>query len=564
MEERRQFRCDCSQSISRIIWASIAVLLFFLASASLFDAKAQTRTFDILIRGGRIIDGSGKPAFEADVGIKDGRIAAIGKLDDVSGARVIDARGLTVTPGFIDLHTHSDVTVLQDGAAESMVRQGVTVNVIGEGDSVAPRDGKIQPDPGRPWTTFTGYFEELSRRGVAINMASFVASEQIRRAVMGYDPRPATPAELEAMKKLVARSMTEGALGMVARFDTGGPRFADEIIELAKVTAAHGGIYATHSGRQGSQQEKEYAFAIRVAEEARIPVHIYHLKIIGRENWGTIGKYLDQVEAARSRGLDVTANQYPYTAMHHGWNAFFPVWAQERGPDQFLAFLKDPAARERIKKDVEFALLSDEHGGWEGIMLGSAEGPSARYAGMRLVDIAKARGDADPADTAISLMAEEKGRISGVFHNQLEDDLRRALTKPWISVSSDGAAVNLTEPRNSHPRAYGSNVRVLGLYARDLKLLPLEEAVRKMTSLPASIAKLKDRGLLRENYAADVVLFDAARVRDLATYEKPAAYPEGVPYVIVNGVVVIDKGQPTGARPGRPLLGPGAGQSGPG
>lgn len=544
--------------ISAARGALAAALLVCLTLPSLFEAKAQTVEYDILIRNGRIIDGSGNPWFKADLAIKGDRIAAIGRLGDVRATRVIDASGLTVTPGFIDLHTHSDTTVLADGAAESMVRQGVTLNVIGEGESVAPRDGKIEPDPEQPWTTFTGYFQELSRRGVSINMGSFVASEQVRRAVMGYDPRPATPAELESMRKLVARSMREGALGLIGRFNTGGPQFPDEIIELAKVAAAHGGIYASHTGRQGSQQEKEYAFAIRVAEEADIPVHIYHLKIIGRENWGTLGKYLAQVEAARAKGLDVTANQYPYTAMHHGWNAFFPVWSQERGPDQFLAYLNDPAARERIKKDNEFALLSAEHGGWEGIMLGSAQGPAAQYAGMRLVDIAKARGDADPADTAIALMAGEKGRISGVFHNQLEDDLRLAMVKPWISVGSDGAAVNLTDPRNSHPRAYGSNVRVLGEYVRDLQLLTLEDAVRKMTSLPANIIGLKDRGLLREGFAADVVLFDATRVRDLATYEKPAAYPEGVPYVIVNGAVVIDNGRHTGARPGRAVLGPGA------
>ena len=540
------------------------VLVGFMALAALgltalTPAAAQTPPpYDIVIRGGQILDGSGKPRFAGDVAVKDGRIARIGDLGQVRATRVIDATGLIVSPGFIDMHTHSDTTILEDGNAESMVRQGVTVNVIGEGTSVAPRGGKVEADPSMPWTDFTGYFAELKRKGAAINMASFVASEQLRRAVMGYETRAATPEELEAMKALMARSMREGAIGLVGRFDTGGPVHPQEIIELAKVAKAHGGFYGTHTGRQGSQQEKEYAFAIRVGEEAKIPVHIYHAKIIGKRNWGTMSKYLDQVEAGRARGLDITANQYPYTAMSHGWNAFFPVWSQAKGPQQFAEWLNDPAMRERIRKDPEFALLSDEHGGWEGIGFGSSRGPMAKYAGMRLIDIAKARGESDPGMTAILLMAEEKGRITGVFHNQLEEDLKLVIQRDWISVGSDGAAVNLVDPANPHPRAYGSNVRVLGHYARDLKVLTLEEAVRKMTSLPAGVLSLKDRGLLREGYAADVVVFDAANVRDTATFEKPAAYAEGVPYVLVNGVIVIDKGEHTGARPGRALLGPGA------
>jgi N-acyl-D-amino-acid deacylase len=558
MTIKQEWLIRCTGCSVRLRTLCGAITLALSVLLTVIDAKAEDAgEYDVIIRSGRIIDGTGNPWFVGDVAVKSGRIAAVGRLPHMRAKRMIDASGLTVAPGFIDLHTHSDITVLQDGNAESMVRQGVTVNVIGEDDSVAPRDGKTRPDPQRPWTTFTGYFDELNKRGVSINMASFVSTDQVRRAVMGYETRAATADELEAMKALVVRSMREGAMGVVGRFNTGGPRHADEVIELAKVAASFGGIYATHTGRQGSQQQKEYAFAIRVAEEAKIPVHIFHVKIIGDVNWRTLHKHLAQIEEARAHGLDVTANQYPYTAMHHGWDRFFPVWTQEMGPDQFMAYLTDPAARERIKKDREFALLSGEHGGWEGIALGSADGPASKYAGMRLSDIARARDDADPAETAMTLMMEEKGHISGVFHNQLEDDLQLAMRSPWLAISSDGGAVNLMKPRNSHPRAYGTNVRVLGHYVRDLKVLTLEDAIRKMTSLPASILGLKDRGLLREGYAADVVVFDAARVRDVATYAKPAAYPEGVPYVLVNGIVVIDKGQHTGARPGRPLLGPG-------
>jgi N-acyl-D-aspartate/D-glutamate deacylase len=521
-------------------------------------AFAQAPEYDLLIRGGTVLDGSGAPRVVADVAIKGDRIVKVGRLGDARAARLIDATGLMVAPGFIDMHTHSDMTVLQDGNAESMVRQGVTVNILGEGDSVAPRDGRIEADPEAPWTDFPGYAATLGKKGVSINLASYVAASQVRRAVMGYETRAATPAEAEAMRALVARAMKDGAIGLVGRYDTGGPVYPDEIIDLAKVVKSYGGIYASHTGRQGSQQDKEFDFAIRVAQEAKLPVHNFHIKIIGLKNQGRLSKNLAQLEAARARGLDITANQYPYTAMSHGWNAFFPVWSQEKGPQQFAAWLDDPAMRERIRRDPEYALLSDEHGGWSGIVLGSARGPAGKYAGMRLSDIAKARGESDPGMTAILLMAEEKGRITGVFHNQSEDDLQLAIKKPWVAIGSDGAAVNLTGPSNPHPRAYGTHVRVLGHYVRDLRLLTLEEAVRKMTSLPARILGFKDRGLLREGYAADVVVFDAARVRDMATYEKPRAYPEGVPYVVVNGVVVIDKGQHTGARPGRFLRGLGA------
>ncbi len=362
------------------------------------------------------------------------------------------------------------------------------------------------------------------------------------------------------MKQLVARSMEEGALGLIGRFESGGPEHPEEVIELAKTAAAYDGLYASHTGRQGSQQEKEYAFAIRVADEARLPVHIFHLKIIEESNWGTIEKYLTARSKMPAPG-DWTSppNQYPYTAMSHGWSAFFPVWARAGGPAKFAELLRDPGVRRRIKADPEFKLLSTEHGSWTGIAMSRAVTPAnQKYVGMRLSDIAKARGDANPADTALELMAEESGRIAGIFHNQSEEDLKVALRRPWIAVGSDGSAINLNAPGSPHPRSYGTHARVLGHYARDQKVLTLEDAVLKMTALPARILGLSDRGQLREGFAADVVVFDSARVRDTATYEKPKSYAEGVPYVLVNGVVVIDSGQHTGAKPGRPLLGRGA------
>lgn len=524
---------------------------------------AQPASYDLVIRGGQIVDGSGNPWFAGDVGIKGGRIAAVGRLGGVAARRVIEADGLVVAPGFIDLHTHSDTPLLADGTAQSKVRQGVTLDVLGESTSVAPRDGLaaeaavdgVKPD----WTTFTEYFQRAQRQGISMNVISHVAAEQARRVVMGYEPRAAAPAELDRMKKLVARSMEEGAWGLVTRYESGGPAHPDEIIALAKVAASYGGNYTTHIGSEGFEQEKEIGFAIRVAEEAKIPVHIFHLKIRAKENWGTVGRYIRMIADARARGLDVTANQYPYTAMNHGWSAFFPVWAREGGPAKFAERLKDPAVRARIKKDSDFVTWAKEHGWWEGIVMGRAGSEKNRqYEGKRLSEIAKARGDADPADTCLTLMAEDGGRISGMFHTMSEDDVRLVMKQPWVAIASDGSAINLDAPGVPHPRNYSTNARVLGHYVRDQQVLTLEDAVRKMSSLPAQILGLRDRGQLREGFVADVVVFDAARVAATNSFEQPKSYATGVRYVLVNGVVVIDRGEHTGAKPGVAIPGPGA------
>ena len=519
---------------------------------------AQTPAYDVLIRNGRIVDGTGNPWFAGDMAIKDGRIAAVGHLPNAAASRVIDATGRIVAPGFIDLHTHSDLSLLGDGTAQSKVREGVTLDVLGESTSVAPRDGLedaasdgVAPD----WTTFTGYFRRAERQGISMNVISHVSAEQVRRVVMGYESRAATEAEVERMKKLVARSMEEGAWGLVTRFESGGPDHPEEILELAKVVASYGGNYTSHIGSEGFEQEREIRFAIRVAEEAKLPVHIFHLKIRARENWGTVGKYLTMIEEARARGLDITANQYPYTAMNHGWSAFFPVWAREGGPAKFAERLKEPAARERIKKDKDFVAWAKEHGWWEGIVMGRAGSPANRkYEGMRLSEIAKARGDADPADTCLTLMAEDGGRISGMFHTMSEDDVRLVMKQPWVAIASDGSAINLDAPGVPHPRNYSTNVRVLGYYVRDQHVLTLEDAIRKMSGLPAQILGLRDRGLLREGFAADVVVFDPATVGETNSFERPKSYAKGVDYVLVNGTLVIDKGEHTGARPGRAVL----------
>ncbi len=541
--------------MTKIRVAIIAATLT-VAVASQMPARAQQPSYDLLIRNGHIIDGTGNPWFAGDVAVRGDRIVAVGRLTGAKATREIDARGMIVAPGFIDLHTHSDLTLLEDGNAESKVRQGVTLDVIGESTSVAPRDGLA--DAKGTWTDFTGYWQALRANGISMNVISEVSFQQIRLVAVGYSRAPATVVQLERMKQLAARSMEEGAWGLVARFESGGPEHPEEVVEIAKVVARYDGIYVTHIGSEGAEQDREIDFAIRVAQEAKIPVHIFHLKIRGEENWGTIGKYLAKIEAARGRGLDITANQYPYTAMQHGWSAFFPVWAREGGPQEFAAILKDPAMRAKIKQDKDFQTWVSEHGGWDGVVMGRAQRPeNKKYEGMRIPQIATLRGNADPADTCLELMAEEGGSISGMFHTMSEADVRLVMRQPWVAIASDGAAINLKADGVPHPRSFSTNPRVLGHYARDEKVLTLEDAVRKMTTLPAQILGLRDRGQVREGFAADIVIFNPATVRETTTFEKTKSYPEGIPYTIVNGVVVIDNGRHTGARPGRALFGRG-------
>ncbi|HSG64870.1 MAG TPA: amidohydrolase family protein, partial [Gammaproteobacteria bacterium] len=513
----------------------------------------QSPEYDLLIRGGRIVDGTGNPWFAGDVGIRGDRIAAVGALGDASAARVIDATGLVVAPGFIDLHGHSTTSLLSDGNGESKLRQGVTLEVVGEGESPAPAN---DPEEGRSWATFTDYFADLMRDGISMNLIAHVSYNQIRRAVVGYKESDANARELDAMRELVARSMEQGAWGMTSEFPSGGPEHIGEVIELAKVVAGYGGNFTSHTGSEGFEQEAELEALFRIAEEARIPVHSFLLKVRSRENWGTMRRFLDQIEAARARGLDVTSNQYPYTAMNHGWAEFFPLWARDGGPEAFARRLNDPATRARIKADPDFRVWAEEHGGWDGIVLGyAAHTGRAEYEGMTIAEIARLRGDSDPADTSIALMAEENGRIRGLFHTMSEEDVRLIMRQPWVAIASDGQAINLENyPGLPHPRYFGSNARVLGYYVREERVLTLEDAVRKMTSLPAQILRLPDRGQVHTSFAADLVVFDPQTVRATNSFERPRSYAEGVHYTIVNGVVVVDGGElVNGARPGKPI-----------
>ena len=523
--------------------------------------------YDIVIHGGRLIDGTGNPWFYGDVGVKDGKITDIGKLHPSSGQRAISAKGCVVTPGFIDMHTHSDQPLVADGNAESKVRQGVTLDIIGESQTVAPLAGPVLEEYRAEhrrrngietdWATFTGYFERLLRQGISINVASGVSPQQVKQVVVGYKERPATTAEQEQMNRLVAQAMEEGALGLTAAWHAKGPESPEEVVGMAKVARSYGGYYGVHLGSEGFDIMEELEKAIRVAREAEISVHIYHLKMRAKSNWGRVRQVIAQIEEARREGLEVTANQYPYTAMQHPWRRLFPRWVQNAPVSETIPQFKNAVFRERVMQDPEFDQYVNEHGGWEGIAAARFDTPALKpFEGKTVAEIAKIRGQ-DPASSCFDLVFEEGAFILGVHHTMSEEDVKTVMRVPWVSVGSDGSALNLDYPGKPHPRSFGTNPRVLGRYVREENVLSLEEAIRKMTSLPAQVLALKDRGLLKEGYWADVVVLDPDRVSDTATYEDPKQYPKGIDYVLVNGTVVVDNGHHTGARPGKVIYGPG-------
>lgn len=523
--------------------------------------------FDSVIHGGRLIDGTGNPCFYGDVGIKNGRIASIGKISSEAGARAISAKGHVVAPGFIDMHTHSDQPIIADGNAESKVRQGVTLEIIGESQTVAPLEGaileeyraehrrrnRIETD----WSTFTGYFNTVMRGGISINVASGVSPQQVKRVVCGFEERPANAREQERMNRLVAQAMEEGALGLTAAWHAKGPENPEEVVEMAKVAKRYGGYYGVHVGSEGFDMMEELAKMLRVARGAQIPVHVYHLKLRAKANWGRIRQVIEQLDEARREGLEITANQYPYTAMQHPWRRLFPRWVQDGPASETITQFKSPAFRERVIKDPEFTQYVDEHGGWEGIVAARMDAaPLKKFEGMTIAEIAKIRQQ-DPTGACFDLIYEEGAFIYGVHHTMNEEDIKTVMRLPWVSIGSDGSALNQKYPGKPHPRSFGTHPRVLGKYTRDEKVLTLEDAVRKMTSMPAQVLGLKDRGLLREGCWGDVVIFDPDTVADTATYDDPKQYPKGIPHVLVNGTVVIDNGHHTGARPGRVIYGPG-------
>ena len=537
----------------------------------------QTPQYDLVITNGRIVDGSGRAAYVADVAIKGDRIVKIGKVPANAATRTIDARGLVVAPGFIDMLGQSETYLLIDPRAMSKVMMGVTTEITGEGESIAPineRQIKEQEDFLRrfnltiDWRTLDEYFKRLDKQGSGVNLGTFVGATQVREYVIGYDDRPPTPQELEQMKKLVADAMRDGALGLSTSLQYVPARFAktDELIELAKVARQYGGIYATHQRSEANTIDASLDEVFEIAQKAQIPVEIWHLKTAYKKNWGRMAHVLDRIKQARDRGLDITADIYPYIAGSTALSACLPPWALEGGTDKMLARLRDPQIRQRLKTEI-----SQEQTTWENIYLGSG-GPGGvligsvvnrelePLQGKRISEIAEQQKK-DPLDAVFDLILADKGQTGAIYFMMSEDDMRAAMKAPFVSFCTDSGSRATDGPlagSKSHPRGWGSYPRILGRYVRDEKLLTLESAIQKMTGAPAARVGLKDRGLIKEGMFADITVFDPAKVIDRATFESPNEYPTGIEFVLVNGKISVDKGQRTGALGGRVLRGSGS------
>jgi len=561
-----------------------AAVLSALALAACSGQRVQPAParFDVLITNGRIVDGTGAPWFQGDIGITGDRITAIGKLSGTAAATAattIDASNLIVAPGFIDLLGQSEFNHLVDGRAASKILQGVTTEVTGEGSSIAPVNDRMIQEAApnakhfgvaQDWRTLADYFKRIEERSrTTVNVATFVGAGGIRNYVIGKDDRPATAAELEEMKRLVAQAMEQGALGLSTSLQYVPDRFAstDEIVELAKVAARYGGVYFTHQRSESVRIFESLDEVFAISERASIPAEVWHLKTAYKASFGKMPEVLQRIEAARARGLDVTANQYPYTRASNGLDSCLPLWVREGGFEKTAERLNDPATRERVKRDMNDANAATWENQWyganggDGVMVSTVLDPSLRkYEGMTLTEIGKAMGK-DPRDAVIDLVLADKGETSVVTAIMDENDVRAALKHPLVGVGTDSGAKaedgKLAESK-SHPRAWGSFPRILGHYVRDEKLLTLEEAIRKMTSKAATRVHLGDRGVLRPGLAADITVFDPATIRDVATFDDPTHYSVGVRHVLVNGRRVVADGKITEERPGRVLRGPGS------
>jgi N-acyl-D-amino-acid deacylase len=557
-----------------ILLCALTVALTFMPKP--ISTNAAPPEYDLIIRHGRVIDGTGRAGFLADVAIKDDRIAGIGNLRGAKAKREIDARGQIVAPGFIDMLGQSEQYVLIDPRAMSKVMMGVTTEITGEGESIAPVNDRIlkeQEDFNRrfnltvDWRTFDEYFKRLDKQGAGINLGTFVGATQVREYVIGYDNRPPTVTELAQMKQLVADAMKDGALGVSTSLQYVPARFAktDEIVELAKVAHKYGGIYITHQRSEANAIDNSMKEVFEIARRANIPAEIWHFKTAYKKNWGRMPEMLARIAAARRRGLKITADVYPYVAGSTSLSACLPPWALEGGTDKMVARLKDPSTRDRLKKEI-----TTDSKDWENIYLGSG-GPSGiligsvvnrdleKWQGKRLSEIAAAQNK-DPLDALFDFIIADHGQTGAIFFMMQESDMIAALKSPFVSICTDSGARATDGPlagSKSHPRGWGTYPRILGRYVRDEKIMPLEFAIHKMTGLPASNVGLKQRGLLREGYFADITIFDPKTVIDRATFEEPNQYPVGINYVIVNGRVEVDNGQRTPLNSGRVLRGPG-------
>ncbi|MDQ2856420.1 MAG: amidohydrolase family protein [Acidobacteriota bacterium] len=545
-------------------------------SLSRTNSAAAADQYDLIIRNGRVIDGSGNPGFDADIAIKNDRIVKIGQLKNASATRVIDARDMVVAPGFIDMLGQSETYVLIDNRVMSKVMMGVTTEITGEGESVAPTNERLIKESEDfnkrynltvDWRTLAQYFKRLEKQGTGVNLGTFVGATQVREYVIGFDNRPPTAAELEQMKKLVAEAMKEGALGLSTSLQYVPARFAktDEIVELAKIAHQYGGIYATHQRSEANSLDESLAEVFEIARRAEIPVEIWHLKTAYKKNWGRMPEVLGKISAARASGLKITADVYPYIAGSTSLSACLPPWALEGGTEKMLSRLRDARTRQRLKEEI-----SADSKEWENIYLGSGGAGGVLIGavvnrdldalqGKRVSEIA-AEQKKDPLDALFDLILADHGQTAAIYFMMSEDDLRAALRSPFVSICTDSGARAADGPlagSKSHPRGWGSYPRILGRYVRDEHLLSLEEAIHKMTGLSASKVGLRDRGLIREGMYADLTIFEPKRVIDKATFEMPNQYPEGIEYVIINGQVSVDKGKRTPALAGQVLRGSG-------
>lgn len=538
--------------------------IFFAAGLFITLACLQKprQQYDIIIRNGTIYDGSGSAPFVGDIAIQADTIVAIGKLSDATGKKEINATGLAVAPGFINMLSWADQNLLKDGRSMSDIKQGVTLEVFGEGWSPGPMKRKSKVAVDSLWTTLGGYFNWLMKKGTSTNVASFVGQTSVRNYVMGYDNRKPTDAELTQMKQLVQQAMEEGAMGLGTSLIYAPATYAstEELIELAKVASKYSGMYTTHMRSEGDFILDAVNETIRIAKEADIHAEIYHMKINIARNWPKIDTLLTKIDSAQKAGVKVTANMYPYTASATGLTSRLPTWVQEGGAKEMRKNLKTPAIRKKVLYEMAMGIpYKNSEPKYVALMGFRLDSLNKLYKGKRLSEVAKLHGkNAD--ETVIDLIVRDKSRIEALYYQQSEENVKRIVQLPYVSFGSDGGSETIDDKNveeGAHPRSYGTFARVLAKYVRDEKLVSLQDVVRRLTALPAANLKIKKRGSLKIGYYADIAIFDPAKIQDHATFEKPKQYSTGMVHVLVNGVQVLQNGEHTGAKPGRTVRGPG-------
>lgn len=551
---------------------ALIALLSLLAAPSSGQAAEP---YDLILRGGTIYDGGGGKPYTGDVALRGDRIVKVGDLGDAKGRTEVSVRGLAVAPGFVNMLSWATDSLILDGRGMSDIKQGVTLEVMGEGWSMGPLNEAMKKESKEQqgdfkydvtWTTLGEYMDQLVQRGISPNVASFIGATTVRVHEIGYANRPPTPEELERMKALVRKAMEEGALGVGSSLIYAPAFYAktDELVALSEVAGQHGGMYISHLRSEGNRFEQAVDELIEIARRAKVPAEIYHLKAGGRQNWAKLDKVIQKIEAARASGLQITTDMYTYTAGATGLDAAMPPWVQEGGLQEWKKRLADPATRERLKKEMstptdEWENLYLSAGAENVLLIGFKNDALKPLTGKSLAEVAKMRGKS-PEETAMDLVIEDDSRVSTIYFLMSEENVKKQVALPYMSFGSDAEAAapeGIFLKSSTHPRAYGNFSRLLGKYVRDEKVIPLEEAVRKLTSLPAENLKIRERGRLKEGYFADIAIFDPAKIQDHATFEKPHQYSTGMVHVFVNGVQVLKDGEHTDARPGRVVRGPG-------